>query len=737
MKTFLSILIPGATVFFSSACIMILEIVAGRLIARYLGSSLYTWTSVIGVVLAGIAIGNYSGGRIADRFNATKALSVLFAISSAACVLVVISNNLVGQWIWLWKFSWPVRVFTHVSLVFFIPSMLLGTISPIVAKMALDRGLATGRTVGDIYAAGAAGSIVGTFLAGFYLIAMMGTIAIVWSIAAALLLMAILYRVRFWALYVWAAIFVALATMWMAPADWVKSVGAFVSLREKPDPSILYEDESQYCYIAVRQLSKTPDRRQFIQDNSKNQSIVVMDNIRDLQCVYARIYAALTHLLNEGKEKLSTLTIGGGGHVYPRYILECWPGSRVDVAEIDPAVTDAAIRAFGLSADSSINVVNMDARNYLNDLLRKKGEGGPVQRYDFVYGDAFSDYAIPYHLTTKEFSDNIANVLNDDGVYMLNVIDVYDSGRFLGAVVGTFQKTFPYVYVLASAVSRDTAGNFVVVGAKQKINLEGLSQHEAVRGLALWVLTDSEIEQLKEKASGIVLTDDYAPVENLLVPLCQQSASRQLAERYLEQAEAFRVERRWNESVAMYLAAAEVFPKISLRVYAYANIGEILAYQGRWEEAIEAAKTAIEYNDRAAVKRSMSSFFYSIHVALKKLGRDEEAGEYLDKAIEGYSEDLVKEPYSVPIAVRLGNALADAGRFGEATEHFRRAVELAPSDVDNWIILVKALMVQNRYDEAIERSQDGIVYMSEHNQAQDAAKLQQYLELVETEKKRQ
>ena len=85
------------------------------------------------------------------------------------------------------------RVFSHVSIVFLIPSTLLGTISPVVAKMALERGLPTGRTVGDIYAWGAAGSIAGTFLAGFYLIAAMGTIAIIWTVGAALLLMAIFY----------------------------------------------------------------------------------------------------------------------------------------------------------------------------------------------------------------------------------------------------------------------------------------------------------------------------------------------------------------------------------------------------------------------------------------------------------------------------------------------------------------------------------------------------------------
>jgi MFS family permease len=169
-RNFLSILVPSATIFISSFCIMVLELVAARLIARYLGSSLYTWTAVIGVVLAGISIGNYLGGRIADRFNAKKALAVLFALSSVACVLTIILNNAVSEWLLLWRFTWPLRVFTHVSLVFLLPSTLLGTISPVVAKMALGQGLPTGRTVGDIYAWGAAGSIAGTFATGYFLI---------------------------------------------------------------------------------------------------------------------------------------------------------------------------------------------------------------------------------------------------------------------------------------------------------------------------------------------------------------------------------------------------------------------------------------------------------------------------------------------------------------------------------------------------------------------------------------
>jgi spermidine synthase len=630
-KSFPSILIPGATVFFSSACIMVLELVAGRLIAKNLGSSLYTWTSVIGVVLAGITVGNYLGGRIADRFPARKTLAVLLGISSVTCVVIVILNNLIGEWIWLWKLSWPAHVLTHVFLVFMLPSTLLGTISPVVAKMALDKGLPTGRTVGDIYAFGAAGSIAGTFLAGFYLIAAMGTIAIIWTVGAALLLMAVLYWSRLWVLYIWAAIFIALMTMGMAPPRWAESTGSSLALRKKPNPTVLYEDESQYCYISVRRISEAVDRREFMQDKLTH-SKIVMDDILDLQYSYERVYAAVTHLLTRDKSKISVLSIGGGGYVFPRYVEKVWPGSRVDVTEIDPRVTEAAILAFGLDRNTSINIFTMDARNYVDELLQKKRTDGRIPRYDFVYEDAFNDYSVPYQLTTKEFNDKIAQILTDDGVYMINLIDIYDSGLFLGAVVKTLQQTFPCVYVVAEDRSRPARRDtFVVIAAMRKINLENLDSEKSVADLNLWILNNSEIETLIRKERGIVLTDDYAPVENILAPVVRQSTLVSLSNKYLERASKLESKGKLDESVEMYKEIIKVDP--TKTILACNNMGQILASQGKWQQAIDAAKRAIEYNQKAEIKHTMSDMYFNISLASKKLGRDKDASEYMSKAI--------------------------------------------------------------------------------------------------------
>ena len=122
---------------------MILVLTGFRLVARHLGSSLYTWTAILAVVLAGVAVGNYLGGRIADRYHSRRALSVLFGLSSAACVTVLIVDNVAGQWMGLWHLSWPAHVFIHASLVFLLPSCLLGAIIPVVAKTAIEKAMAT------------------------------------------------------------------------------------------------------------------------------------------------------------------------------------------------------------------------------------------------------------------------------------------------------------------------------------------------------------------------------------------------------------------------------------------------------------------------------------------------------------------------------------------------------------------------------------------------------------------
>lgn len=179
-------------VFVASICVMVLELTASRLIAKHVGSSLYTWTSVIGVVLLGITVGNFIGGWLADRFNPDKLLARLFLLASAACFSVLWLDQIVATGDRPENIEWPVWVFLTVAQMFFLPATILGTISPVVASVALAKRRSTGMTVGSVYAWGALGSIVGTFLTGFYLIDAFGTKAIIGGTSGTLAVIGVL-----------------------------------------------------------------------------------------------------------------------------------------------------------------------------------------------------------------------------------------------------------------------------------------------------------------------------------------------------------------------------------------------------------------------------------------------------------------------------------------------------------------------------------------------------------------
>jgi spermidine synthase len=194
-------------------------------------------------------------------------------------------------------------------------------------------------------------------------------------------------------------------------------------------------------------------------------------------------------------------------------VLHEWPGSRIDVAEIDPMVLEANHRALGLPRDTPIKTYLLDARNALDDLPRGR-------RYDVIFGDAFSDLSVPWHLTTLEFDRKIAAHLKPDGGYLINVIDDFEHGLFLGAVVATLQRVFRHVYVFSTDKDGVSTGRetFVVAATQRAIRTR---DWRPGHGGAFWgsLLTDKDLTTLRRRSGGRILTDDNAPVENLLAPV--------------------------------------------------------------------------------------------------------------------------------------------------------------------------------------------------------------------------
>ena len=514
-------LIPNLTVFVSSLCIMVVELVAGRLIARHVGSSLYTWTSVIGIVLAGIAIGNYIGGRLADRYRAREALASLFLLSSAACLLIPLLNERVGQFYILRSQEWSLRIALHVFFVFFLPAALMGTISPVAAKMALGLGRETGRTVGSVYSWGAVGSIVGTFMTGYFLIAQMGTVAVLLSVAAVLLAMSIFFGAQSILPYLWMGVLGANLLAHAGPWEWTQTVGERLGLREVEDEFVHFLTESQYSFIRVEDEPDMPGVRSMRLDFLVH-AYVSMADPDELVYEYENVYAGVTEAAVRDwppERKPRALMLGGGGFVFPRWMLRRWPGSYIEVAEIDPEVTRAAYEAFGLPANTPLRIYNLDARNHVEDLLSRLDEGEDVGRFDLVYGDAFSHYSPPYHLTTYEFNEKVRRLMSPGGVFLANVIDVYQSGLFLGAMINTLERSFPHVYVLSTVFGGpsddDYRDTFVVAGSGRPLKLDDLD-FDVYKGTPM---EQHHLATLRRRSNHLGLTDDFAPVDNLLAPV--------------------------------------------------------------------------------------------------------------------------------------------------------------------------------------------------------------------------
>jgi len=87
-------------VFIGSFCVMVIELIAARILAPHIGVSLYTWTSIIGVILAGIALGNYLGGKIADRYPSYLVLVAIFLFGGLLTIAILPALKIVtsGNW---------------------------------------------------------------------------------------------------------------------------------------------------------------------------------------------------------------------------------------------------------------------------------------------------------------------------------------------------------------------------------------------------------------------------------------------------------------------------------------------------------------------------------------------------------------------------------------------------------------------------------------------------------------
>ena len=497
----------SAVAFLSSFCLLVIEIVAGRVLAPYVGVSLYTWTSIIGVVLAGISGGAYAGGWLADRRPRDSTLGWLLLASGATSLLIVPAAALFADDSGILTSlgiapTLLQRVVTLSVLLFFLPSFALGMISPVTVKLAVRDLESTGRVVGKIYAFSTLGSIAGTFTTGFYLIATFGTRATLIGVGIVLIACALFFGGRFGR----AAAILVLAIGTASAGFWPGAMPPPEQdlLLEPSGTGIIHSEESQYYTIRVERTIRedTGGVVHALQLDHLVHSYSDPDDPQYLEYGYLRIFNDAANWALRERDRPRFLFIGGGGYTLPRLL--SGTGAAIDVVEIDPAVTRVAHRFFELPRQSSIRTINEDARWFAT---RASG-----RTYDVIFIDAFNDLSVPYHLTTREYTLMLERMLRPGGALVVNLVDDFERGRFLRSYIRTLQSVFGDRNVeLVMEEEEDVQSSrstFVVVASASRFSFT--EAH---------VLPQDALRRYVARSGTIVLTDDHAPVDNMLAPL--------------------------------------------------------------------------------------------------------------------------------------------------------------------------------------------------------------------------
>jgi len=504
-------------VLLSSAAVLVLELLAARLLIPYVGNTIETYTAIIGVVLAGIALGTWLGGRAADRAAPRRLLAPLLVVGGALSAFTVPIIDVLGVGL---RGTGPATAVILSTLAFLAPAAVLSAVTPVVIKLQLDSLERTGSVVGRLSALATLGGIGGTFLTGFVLVALFPTRATIRVLAA---------------LIVVGGVVVALALARGERGAGERALGRLGADGSTPLLGVMpivvallalgtslatdgpCEEESAYFCITVREDPLRATGRVLWLDTLPHSHVDLVDPMV-LSFTYTAWYGDAIGALAPDGRALQALHIGAGGLTMPRYLRSAHPGSEQLVLELDPLVIDVARRRLGFEPGDDVRIVTGDARRAVAGLAAAVRTGGtrsgmPSEGFGLVIGDAFGGIAVPWHLTTREFTEDLRTLMAPDGVYLLNVID-HGPRAFLRSELATIRDVFSHVAVIERADGR--GGNHVVIASDLPLPLEAIAQRNRDRGRDDAITAGPALDLLIGDAA--VLRDDRAPVDQLLTP---------------------------------------------------------------------------------------------------------------------------------------------------------------------------------------------------------------------------
>jgi spermidine synthase/MFS family permease len=482
--------------------VLIIEITAIRMLAPFFGNSIFTISSVIGIILAALGLGYYLGGSLADRRPSAVWFFSLIVIAGFSVLLLQFFNAVLLPGI-AYKLSLINGPLIVSFLMFFLPAMFLAMLSPFAITLlhAREAGRGVGNASGLVFFWSTLGSIAGSLATGFLLIPHWGIGNIIAGTGSGLVLLGgagLLVTRRLPKILP-----VGLALLGLISGIALRHAGM------ADGPSVVFAADGLYEKIVIRDVPlRDRTARILLQDRNISGGLYLDDGGMAFDYTqYFDLYRLFT------PELKTALAIGGGAYNVPRSILRDSPRAIVDVAEIDPSLHALALRYFALPDDARLRNHAIDGRRFLHDT---------AERYDLIFSDAYRSFiSAPPQFATLEFFRLARSKLKEDGVLIANFYGSLapDTRAAIYSVFRTMRAAFPQVYVIATvSPASEELQNFIFVGhnASNPDRRTDLRQAAALE-FAYPMLKGVAALELRAADALLdahpVLTDDFAPVE--------------------------------------------------------------------------------------------------------------------------------------------------------------------------------------------------------------------------------
>jgi MFS family permease len=472
--------------------VLVSEVVAVRVIAPYVGLTLETFSAVIGCVLAGISVGSWAGGWLADRVATRALLAGSFILGGVSLIASPYIIRAVGP---AAAPNGPSGALTLASSGFLVPSIALSAITPTVLRSIGQGSHRLGSVAGAVSAIGTAGALLGNFGAGFALVGTLRSGQILVLCGAACLLL-------------------AAATAYALGGPGSMRLGAAIVLAlggiagSQLGRQLPCDAETKYVCLNIDEISPSTF---LIRSNIYSSSVTNVADPRELHFDYLQDMAAIVGAAPASRARGAHFGyVGGGGYTLPLYFEATYPTASHLVYEIDEELVERVTTVLG------IDDLRTRFPTRIGDARTEVAESDPSSATVLI-GDAFSGVSVPWHLTTREFLEDLETALVPNGVYLMNLID-YDNHDLARAEAQTFRSVFDDVAVVAPghvlSGAHGGASNILLIGGDDLPDVADLNEVLRRQGSKSVAITGTDLEAFIGDA--VVLSDEFAPVDQLV-----------------------------------------------------------------------------------------------------------------------------------------------------------------------------------------------------------------------------